>query len=451
MDRRQILTAIMVFVTALLAGLAAARAWEGPAEEAPPCRLQVILPEVPTTFPEPLAKGSKEPGFKLRGTKGWGWTAEQYLAEIPFLARFRMNFLMNCYLSMFTDPERLVNRWWEPIPASKKLAYEKVVRVCRERGITFCFAIHPQLFSERPLRYDSEEDFENLWQHFAWMQGLGVGWFSLSYDDITVEGLDKAKLGEAQARLVNRVLERLRKKNPKARMIFCPVYYWGDGTGGDAGFYLGALARHLDPEVYVFWTGDGVVTREITVRAAKSFRTAVGHQIVIWDNYPVNDRTGALHLGPVTGREPRLAEVAYGYMSNPHAPQNEINRIPLATCADFAYNPRGYDPARSIGQAIVHLAEGPGRRRALKDLVEIYPGNLACGVPRTDYNCVLEEFNRILSGPGGRKEAAAYLARLEDIARRLDREFPARFADARKTLRDDIVRLRARPARPPAR
>ena len=33
--------------------------------------------------------------------------------------------------------------------------------------------------------------------------------------------------------------------------------------------------------------------------------------------------------------------------------QNEINRIPLATCADYAYNPRAYDPSRSVGQAIL--------------------------------------------------------------------------------------------------
>ncbi|MEN6311372.1 MAG: beta-N-acetylglucosaminidase domain-containing protein [Acidobacteriota bacterium] len=419
----------------------------GPEDAARPCRLKIVLPASPAAFPEPYHKGKAFSGFEIRGTKGWAWTPAQYLAEIPYLPKFKMNFLMNCYLSMFSDPEKLINRWWEPIPAAKKKAYERVVRACRERGITFCFAIHPQLFSAKPLRYDNEEDFDKLWQHFAWMQGLGVGWFSLSFDDITVEGQDKAWLGQAQARLVNKLLAKLRKKDSKARMILCPVYYWGDGTGGDAAAYLGALARVLDPEALVFWTGDGVVTREMTVRAAQSFRSAVRHGIVIWDNYPVNDRSGALHLGPLAGREAKLAEVAEGYMSNPHAPQNEINRIPLATCADYAYNPRAYDPARSIGQVIAHLADKPGRRAALKDLVELSPGDLACGVPRTGYDSILEEFNRILSGTGGREEAQAFIARVEDVARRLEREFPDKYLDARKTLRNDIARLRERLAR----
>ena len=42
----------------------------------------------------------------------------------------------------------------------------------------------------------------------------------------------------------------------------------------------------------------------MTRKAAESFRrAAAGHRIVIWDNYPVNDRSGALHLGPVIGRD----------------------------------------------------------------------------------------------------------------------------------------------------
>lgn len=446
MDSPKPLLRALALMTAILSSLPAGRAGHGlRGDSATQCRIKVVLPESVREFPEPLARPHKVPGFNLRGTKGWGWTADQYLAEIPFLAKVRMNFLMNCYLSMFTDPDKLINRWWEPIPPAKKRAFEKVVMSCREHGLSFCFAIHPQLFSEKPLRYGSEEDFQNLWQHFAWMQGLGVRWFSLSYDDIAVEGEDKARLAEAQARLVNRVLAGLRQKDPQARMIFCPVYYWGEGAEGEARAYLGALARVLNSDVLIFWTGDAVVTQKMTARAARAYRAAVGHSIVIWDNYPVNDRSGALHLGPVTEREAGLTDVAYGYMSNPLSPQNEINRLPLSTCADFAWNPWAYDPGRSIGQAIIHLAAKDGEQGALRDLVELYPGNLACGVPRTDYNCVVEEFNRILSsGPGVKTKAAEFLARVQGVAERLDREFPDRFGDARKTIRDDLTRLRER-------
>ena len=62
-----------------------------------------------------------------------------------------MNFLMNCYTSLFTSVDPFVNRWWEPLPEAKKKGFEAVVRACQANGIQFCFAVHPVLFSERPL------------------------------------------------------------------------------------------------------------------------------------------------------------------------------------------------------------------------------------------------------------------------------------------------------------
>jgi hypothetical protein len=269
-----------------------------------------------------------------------------------------------------------------------------------------------------------------------------VRWFSLSYDDIDTKGADIAALGAAHAGLANRLFRRLREKDPAAELIFCPVYYWGAADAGEAKIYTEALGRALDKDIFVFWTGDGVVTLRITRAAAESFRKAVGHRIVIWDNYPVNDRTGALHLGPVTGRDPDLDEVAYGYMSNPLSPQNEINRIPLLTCADYAYNPKAYDPARSIGQAIVHLANRYGRKAVLKDLVELYPGDLISGSTMTSFNSVLEKTSELLKSPGGREAAERFLGRVESVAARLEKEFPGRYKETKATIAGHIARMR---------
>ena len=107
----------------------------------------VTLPDELRPIPEAAGPGSRVPGFKIRGIKGWRWSPEQYLAEIPVLARYKMNFLMNCYLSMF-DIENTRgggNRWWEPLPDEKKRKYEKVVESCKQHGIEFCFAMHPNL------------------------------------------------------------------------------------------------------------------------------------------------------------------------------------------------------------------------------------------------------------------------------------------------------------------
>lgn len=395
----------------------------------------VTLPAEKRPLPEPLPAG-QQPGFPLRGTKGWAWTPEQYLAEIPTLVQYKMNFLMSCYTSWFdlkhmkwSDPG--ANRWWEPLPEETKHGYERVVRECQKNGVEFCFAMNPNFNVQRVFRYDNEEDYAALWPHYAWMAGLGVNWFCVSLDDIT-HGIDP----EGQSRTVNRLLKQIREVNPQAKMIFCPTIYWGKGDDPKEHDYLEKVARTLDPDVYCFWTGD-MGFNDITREGAEKFKAIIGHRLFLWDNYPVNDDGPTMHLGPMIRRDHDLYKVIDGYMSNPHCPQNQINRLPLLTCADYAWNPEAYDPARSIGQAILHLAETDAQRRVLKDLVELYPGRLLVR-GSTHWNPVRERFDQILGTPHSRYVAEIYLNHARDVAARLAAAFPDRFADAGQTLKDDI-------------
>ncbi len=400
----------------------------------------VVLPEAKRPFPEPLPAGG-EPGFKWRGTKGWMWTTRQTMAELPVLARFKMNFFMNCYGSMcdlehypWGNPE--CNRWWEPLPPEKKLAYEEIVRECRRLGIQYCFSMNPNLCSKRFINDGDPQSVDQLYQHYAWMQGLGVRWFNISLDDIT-QGINAS----GQAKVVNEILRRLRVKDPGVQMIFCPTFYWGDGTEKDQQPYLEILAAELDKEVYFFWTGDAVVGK-ISRKGADTFRRISGHRLFLWDNYPVNDNTPTMHLGPVIDRDSDLGEIVDGYMGNPLCKQNEANRLPLATCADYSWNPAAYDPARSIGQAILHLADTRPQQEALKDLVESYPGMLICARPSTGFNAVQEQYARITVVPHSRQAALAFIERMEGLSNRLKEEFPRSYEPARRTLDDDIRQMR---------
>ena len=400
----------------------------------------VTLPRQVRPLPEPLPEG-EEPGFAIRGTKGWMWRPEQYLAEIPVLVKYKLNFLMNCYTSMcdvehfrWGDPQ--CNRWWEPIPQEKARAYENVARECLKAGVRFCFSMNPNICTKRIVDYNSAEDVDLLWRHYSWMQGLGVKWFNISLDDIT-EGIDAA----GQAKVVNEIFRRLREKDAEAAMIFCPTFYWGTGEDPKAAAYLETLARDLHPDVYVFWTGGAVVGR-ITRADAETYKGRVRHRIIVWDNYPVNDAAPTMHLGPVIYRDRDLCKVVDGIMGNPLCPQNEINRIPLLTLADYAWNPEAYDPARSIGQAIVHLADTPPRQRVLKELVELYPGTLLES-KGTGWNPVIARFNEILDRPHSRYLADVFLKHAEDVAQRMEEAFPERFKDALQTLLNDIAKMNA--------
>jgi hypothetical protein len=173
----------------------------------------------------------------------------------------------------------------------------------------------------------------------------------------------------------------------------------------------------------------------------------VGHRLILWDNYPVNDEHPTLNLGPVTGRDPDLCEVVDGYMSNSQCPQNEINRLPMLTCADFAYNSWGYDPSRSIEQAIEHLGENDEQREALAALAQEYPGNLLFNI-WYDYNPVRARFSRLEEFADGGARAAAHVRRVERLLDQFRLAFPGAYLDARKTLEADVEWMNARRGQP---
>lgn len=414
-------------------------------------RFEAPLPESLAPLPHGSEVAGSKPAFALRGIKGWAWLPAQYLAEIPVLARGRMNFLMNCYSSLWDlgprgkwETERKMNRWHQPLPEAKRREWAEIVRACRRNGIDFCFSMNPNLWSDRAFDYESEADFEALWRHYSWMQGLGVKWFNISLDDIT-QRID----GDGQARLLNRMLARLRAADKNAQLIFCPTWYAGPsalkesvhrlGVGDTPGQrYTRAFAARLDPAIYLFWTGPDVSSVSITRADAEAYRALVRRKLIVWDNYPVNDQYPALHLAPLMNRDPELAGAVEGYISNPLSFQNEINRIPLLTVADYLWNPRGYDARRSLGQAILHLAKGEEERGVLRDLVQLYPGRVWDGSGSTAWNSLRERHKRL-----AKSEAAALTLEAAGVLERMRRAFPDRYLAAREVLAADVQAMRS--------
>ncbi len=412
---------------------------------------KVQIPDQMLPIPYPL-KSSEKPGFNIRGIKGYNWTPEQYLEEIPFLAKYKANFMMNCYLSMFSVKDKpafkygnfldsIENTWQSPIPDEKKLAFEKVFEACRKNGINFCFSMHPQLFADFPLDPDSDNDFKLLLRHYQWAQQKGVRWFAVCLDDISEDQVSIS--AEGHATVVNKLYLALKKKDPGAKMIFCPTYYWGDGSDIKSRPYLETLGRKLNSDVYIFWTGPEVVPKHITTEEALAYKTIVNHKVILWENYPVNDYHQTIHLGPITGRDPGLGKIMEGYMVNPLGKQNQINRIPLLTCLDYAYNPVAYEPGRSIGQSILQMAQTPDQQKVLARLVETYPGELIFQKDNSErglvgLNPVRERFALLDNSGKSVNVVKNYISGLEELSGNLDSLFPGQFKDAVSTIRKDI-------------
>jgi hypothetical protein len=418
---------------------------------------------------EALPYGSDSPGsrpaFPIRGIKGWAWSPEQYLAEIPVMAKYRLNFLMNCYSSLWElgpygtwVDYRSMNFWYKPLSSEKKGAFGKVIRSCQQHDIMFCFSINPNLSSDKPFDYDSAGDLNSLWQHYAWAQSLGVKWFNVSLDDIG----GKIDAG-GQARVVNAIVRRLRARDSTAQMTFCPTFYAGTGDSGievntavigskvgpDQSLidgetpgihYTKTIARNLDSEVYLYWSGPDVSSLTISVEQARHYKALCGHRVLLWDNYPVNDQQPTLDLGPLTGRAPDLHSEVAGYISNPMAYQDEANRIPLLTIADYLWNPQQYDPMRSIGQSIAHLGDTPAKRQVLCNLVELYPGRLWDKRKLSDWNSLRARFDQLLQR-GERSEALRLLTKAQVTLTQMKAMFSDPRSSGTPVLEQDVTAM----------
>ncbi len=474
MKRRNLLKSAGVVMAAKLFGITETNrmlaAMALPAADAANPQLRPYHVDLPGHM-EALPFGSDRRGskaaFELRGIKGWAWSTEQYLAEIPILARYRMNFLMNDYSSLWDlgphglwDYNRSMNFWYRPLSANQKAGLEKVIQACGENGITFCFSMNPNLLSDRPFNYESAADRETLWEKYQWAQNAGVKWFNIALDDISRK-ID----ANGHAQLLNSMLSRLRKKDPSAELVFCPTWYAGTGedgietdsrlgirvrgsdrvTPGDTpGMrYTKALATALHPDVYLFWTGPEVCALTIDAKQARTYKALSRHRILIWDNYPVNDQQPTLHLGPLTGRSADLSSEVAGYIANPMSYQNEADRIPRLTIADYLWNPQEYDPARSIGQAILHLSGKGVKPETLKDLVELYPGRLWDRSLETKWNSLEARFDQALK-EGKRDEASRMIEKARRTLAQMQTEFADSWASGTEVLRGDVAKMQGK-------
>lgn len=249
-------------------------------------------------------------------------------------------------------------RWREPYPDGELALLQELALECERRGIAFTYAIAPGL----DICYSRDSELEALLAKCGRLAGVGVRRFQLLWDDIEHDlhcredersyGGEEHPSAAGQAAFSNRVARELVQDGP---LVVCPIGYAGTSETP----YRRVFGSRLDADVLVYWTGPEVVslaiTRDELDTAALRF---CGHELVLWDNYPVNDWDPALlFLGPLRGRDPALADgplrgiVANGML------QAVPSKLALATVADWARDPHGYDPLASFRSALEEHGE----------------------------------------------------------------------------------------------
>jgi hyaluronoglucosaminidase len=285
----------------------------------------------------------------IEGFYGPPWSDEERLDLLRFAAAEGFNTWVHAPKD---DPYH--RRLWRdlyPEPDLERLA--ELAAEAQRLGIDFAYAIAPGL----DVCYSKESEWEAMLAKLEQVRGAGISTFQLLWDDIEhtlncpederLYGHEERPSAAAQAPFTNRFGREVEQAEP---LVVCPMGY--AGTGNSA--YRKIFGERLDPRIVVYWTGPEVVSigisREALDLAVERFR---GHELLLWDNYPVNDfEPGTLFLGPLRGRDPRLADGhCAGLVANAML-QAVPSKVPLATIADWMRDPVGYDPDASFERAL---------------------------------------------------------------------------------------------------
>ncbi|MBE3583177.1 MAG: beta-N-acetylglucosaminidase domain-containing protein [Limnochordaceae bacterium] len=307
----------------------------------------------------PAAQLTDWPAYPIRGTiegfYGPPWSPTDRLNQVAFYPWVRFN----TYVYAPKDDPYHREKWRELYPSAELEQLRRLVELANRYQIDFVFAISPGL----SVTFSSDQDFQALIAKTEQMRAIGVHRFALLLDDIPKtlrspadQQQFKGDVGAAQAFLVNRYAAYLREKEPGMPLIVVPTDYYDLAPSA----YKRTLATQVAPDVILYWTGVGVVAPVVTQAQATAAVRLWKHSILMWDNYPVNDYSrDTLYLGPLEGREDLQGakDADHSFVGFTFNPMNEAeaSKLPLATAADYAWNPAAYNPQGSWATALAQL------------------------------------------------------------------------------------------------
>jgi hyaluronoglucosaminidase len=258
---------------------------------------------------------------------------------------------MNTYLYAPKDDPYHRKLWRLPYPDAQWRQLVRLIAATQKQQIDFVYGFHPG----EGLRFGDDRAVAVLLRKAERFYEAGVRTFAVLFDDIPSRLNDprdrrefKNSLARAEGNWLAKILAAQPPSWSSVEWWICPSYYSEDLLlervfGQFEPEFLETLAKYLPPNIPCFWTGPSVVSKTISLSDMQRIVKKIARPLLLWDNYPVNDLSmrDELHIGPLTGRDPRLPQAVYGYLNNPLL-QEDLSFVPLATCFDYARSPAEY-------------------------------------------------------------------------------------------------------------
>lgn len=299
-----------------------------------------------------LKEGTAEdyPVFETRGYiegfYGPTWAEDKRFSVMQLMAENGMN----TYYYAPKDDIYHRQKWRELYPEKELAHLKQLVDFAGENYFDFYWCVGPGL----SYKYTSAEDFDLLINKIKSIYALGVKGIGLLLDDIPwdfqYEEDEDAfdTIVDAHIDLVNKTYKALKDIDSSIKLTVCPTQYSGDENN----YYVTKFGKGIPADVSMFWTGQEICSRVLTVRESRELFRTTDHKPLFWDNYPVNDceMFQEMHMGALIGRDRDLYTACEGLISNVME-YAECSKIPLMTIADYLWNPKKYNPERSLQNA----------------------------------------------------------------------------------------------------
>ena len=291
----------------------------------------------------PVCIAEDYPDIKIRGVIE-GFYGKPYSFETrKNLIDTIISYKMNSYFYAPKDDVYHRDKWRELYPETEAEKLKEFIGYCNLKLVDFYFCISPG----KDFRYSDEAEYVKLENKLQQVMNWGVKGFAVLFDDIKLElcEADAEKFGscgKAQAYVLKRAREFI---GEKFEFIMCPTEYIQPSDSP----YKKDLRENMPQNIKVFWTGYNTVAEFITESDAKKAGEVFGRELILWDNYPVNDFSPKrrIYLGAIENRTADLNKTHSGMVSNP-MPSWELSKIAVSSMADFMWNSHAYNKRESL-------------------------------------------------------------------------------------------------------
>ncbi|XP_051984395.1 protein O-GlcNAcase isoform X2 [Xyrauchen texanus] len=319
----------------------------------------------------------------VEGFYGRPWSMEQRKALFQWMQMWGLN----TYLYGPKDDLKHRLLWREVYSADEEAQLKALVCEAESRGLRFVYALSPG----QDIVFSSSCDLTLLKRKLRQVADLGCQAFALLFDDIdhSMSQSDTeafSSFAHAQVSVANEIFHFL---GEPPVFLFCPTEYCSSlcTPSVSKSPYLLMIGEDLLPGISIIWTGNKVISRELSADSLAEVQSVLRRPPLVWDNLHANDYdTRRVFLGPFKGRPPGLRAHLRGLLLNPNC-EFEANFIPLHTLGSWhkegKEEGKGDEEAYSVERALsaalqdwmkeLSLPLQPGRQERPVDLKPLRP------------------------------------------------------------------------------